>query len=136
MYFRLPLLFLYLPTLMSSYNSPQNLSIFPRLTEAEVDREQLCSELTSISPWLSLGWPKNLRPCSFLHSPPDHNNVSLRTPLPVVGSLHRTSMGLRARFLGRRLSIHLPIIRSLHHCATCPVGHACKSATPFFTSIA
>ena len=38
MYFRLSLLLLYLPTLMSSYNSPQNLSIFPRLAETEVVR--------------------------------------------------------------------------------------------------
>jgi len=39
-------------------------------------------------------------------------------------------MGLRTWFLGTRLSIHLPIFRGLHHCATHPVGHVCKSITP------
>lgn len=38
MYFRVSLLFLYLPTLVSSYNSPQNLSIFPRLAESTGNR--------------------------------------------------------------------------------------------------
>lgn len=34
MYFHVSLLFLYLPSLVSSYNSSQNLSIFPRLLAA------------------------------------------------------------------------------------------------------
>jgi len=135
MYFRLSLLLLYLPALVSSYNSPQNLNIFPRLARAEVDRWQLRSDLTSIrvaESWVAKGSQTVF--ALTLPTRPQHN-VSLRNPQSVVGSVHRISMGLRARFLGRRLSIHLPIIRSLHYCATRPVGHACKSPTPFFTSI-
>ena len=83
----------------------------------------------------SEGWPKNLRPCLSSPFSLDNNNVSPRTPQSVVGSVHRISMELRARFVGIRLSIHLSIIRGLHHCATRSVGHARKSISPFFTSI-
>jgi len=115
MYFRLSLLLLYSPTRCYRISPQQNHNIGQS----------------------GSGRPKNLRSQTWFssNSSLDHNDVSLPTPLSAVGLVYRVPMGLRTWFLGTRLSFHLPIFRGLHHCATHPVGHVCKSISPLSTPI-